>query len=47
MDLLLDLEGRDQAQTPQGWPVPVTGAEEMAQRVRLRLTVRRDRKSVV
>ncbi len=41
MDLLLDLEGRDQAQTPQGWPVPVTGAEEMAQRVRLRLTVRR------
>lgn len=41
MDLKLNFEGRDQAQTLQGWPVPITGAEEIAQRIRLRLTVRR------
>lgn len=41
MDLKLDFEGRDHAQTPQGWPVPIEGAEEIAQRIQLRLMVRR------
>jgi len=41
MDLMLNFEGRDHAQTMQGWPVPIDGAEEIAQRIRLRLTVRR------
>ena len=41
MDLKVDFEGRDLAQTPQGWVVPITGAEEIAQRLHLRLGVRR------
>lgn len=41
MDLKLNLEGRDQAQTLQGWPTPIQGAEEMAQRIQLRLVIRR------
>lgn len=41
MDLLLDFEKRDHAQTLQGWPTPITGEEELAQRLRLRLTLRR------
>ena len=28
MDLKVDFEGRDLAQTPQGWVVPITGAED-------------------
>ena len=41
MDLLLDFENRDLARTLQGWPVLIEGAEEIAQRLRLRLTLRR------
>lgn len=41
MDLKLDFEERDLAKGPQGWPVPIEGAEEAAQRLMLRLTVRR------
>ena len=41
MDLKVNFEGRDLAQTPQGWVVPITGAEEIAQRLHLRLGVRR------
>lgn len=41
MDLKLDFEKRDLARTIQGWAIPVTGAEEIAQRIRLCLTIRR------
>lgn len=41
MDLKLDFENRDLARSPQGWPVPIEGAEEAAQRLLLRLTMRR------
>lgn len=41
MDLMLDFENRDLAKTPQGWPTLIEGVEEVAQRLRLRLTVRR------
>lgn len=41
MDLMLDFENRDLAKTPQGWPAPIDGVEEVAQRLRLRLTVPR------
>lgn len=41
MDLRIDFEGRDLAQTPQGWCVPITGAEEIAQRIHLRLAIPR------
>lgn len=39
MDLKLDPEKRDLAQSIQGWPVPITGEEEQAQRIRLRLMI--------
>lgn len=41
MDLKLNFEGRDLARGPQGWPVPIEGVEEEAQRLMLRLTMRR------
>ena len=41
MDLKLDFEKRDFARTLQGWAIPITGAEEIAQRIRLRLCIRR------
>lgn len=41
MDLKLDFEGRDHARGPQGWPIPIEGVEEAAQRLTLRLTMRR------
>lgn len=41
MDLLLDFENRDLAKTPQNWPLPIEGAEEAAQRLRLRLMIPR------
>ena len=41
MDLKLDFENRDLAKTPSGWPIPIEGVEEAAQRLRLRLTLRR------
>lgn len=41
MDLLLDFENRDLAKTLQGRPILIEGAEEIAQRLRLRLTLRR------
>ncbi len=41
MDLKLDFERRDQAQTLQGWTIPISGAEEIAQRIRLRLGIPR------
>lgn len=41
MDLLLDFENRDLAKTPQNWPVPIEGAQEVAQRLRLRLMIPR------
>ena len=41
MDLKLDFDKRDYARTLQGWAIPITGAEEIAQRIRLRLCIRR------
>lgn len=41
MDLKLDFEKRDHASGVQGWPIPIQGVEEIAQRLTLRLTVRR------
>lgn len=41
MDLKLDFEERDHARGPQGWPIPIEGVEEAAQRLTLRLTMRR------
>lgn len=41
MDLMLDFENRDLASTPQGWPIPIEGAQEAAQRLRLRLIIPR------
>ena len=41
MDLLLNFEKQDLAQTLQGWPIPIEGVEEAAQRLRLRLMTRR------
>lgn len=41
MDLKLDFENRDLAKGRQGWPVPIEGADEAAQRLRLRLMIRR------
>ena len=41
MDMKLDPEKRDFAATLQGVPIPVTGAEEQAQRIWLRLAVPR------
>ncbi len=41
MDLKLNFDKRDHAQTIQGWVIPISGVEEIAQRIRLRLTIRR------
>lgn len=41
MDLKLNFENRDLMRSPQGWPVPIEGADEAAQRLMLRLMVRR------
>lgn len=41
MDIKLDFEERDLAKTAQGWPISIDGVEEVAQRLMLRLTVRR------
>lgn len=43
MDLKIDFEGRDLSQTPQGWCMPISGAEEIAQRIHLRLCIPKGR----
>lgn len=41
MEMKINFAGRDLAQTPQGWPCHIDGAEAAAQSILLRLTIPR------